>query len=179
MFGTVPLKVALLLCNMKSLKLMDTWAARWCPVCLCYSRCKSCCLSSVLRWHAICCIVTLSIDLLILCVNCPSRPSSGGKYKPVVGDDDEMFSTAGYDLLLSQAAAARQREDECWDRRQRRRCGFCYLYWTVLTLHLLSAWDWRPLHLLRQSPHRAETRRNVKDKQLITQAGKQSERDNK
>lgn len=34
------------------------------------------------------------------------------KYEPVVGNDDEMFSTAGYDLLLSQAAAVRQREDE-------------------------------------------------------------------
>lgn len=34
------------------------------------------------------------------------------KYEPVVGNDDEMFGTAGYDLLLSQAAAVRQREDE-------------------------------------------------------------------
>lgn len=33
-------------------------------------------------------------------------------HTPVVGDDNEMFSTAGYDLLLSQAAAVRRREDE-------------------------------------------------------------------
>lgn len=46
--------------------------------------------------------------------NCPFTFFSRwtNKHTPVVGDDNEMFSTAGYDLLLSQAAAVRRREDE-------------------------------------------------------------------
>ena len=46
--------------------------------------------------------------------NCPFTFFSRwtNKHTPVVGDDNEMFSAAGYDLLLSQAAAVRRREDE-------------------------------------------------------------------
>lgn len=34
---------------------------------------------------------------------------------PVVGNDDEMFRTAGYDLLLRQAAAVGETEGQEWN----------------------------------------------------------------
>lgn len=45
---------------------------------------------------------------------------------------------------------------------------FYCLHWPVLTLHLLSAWDLRPLRPLRRSPHPAVWEERL-DKALLTQ----------
>lgn len=80
------------------------------------------------------------------------------KYKPVIGNDNEVVSTAGDDLLLSQTAAVRQGGEVGMIRREKPGGDPAEAQGTRLTLHLWSVSDPRPLHPRRQLPRRAATR---------------------
>lgn len=56
-------------------------------------------------------------------VKCCSRYSS--RHKPVVSDDDEVFRTSCYDLLLSEAAADRQREKDVRQMLEETQLSLC------------------------------------------------------
>lgn len=79
-----------------------------------------------------------------------------------------MFGTAGDDLLLSQAAAVRQREGTGMSQTSEE-MAFRSVCASVLTLRLLSGRDLRPLRPLRQSPHPAE-QEETSNKQLVTES---------